>query len=226
MPNWCENVMVVSGSEEELDRFQEFIRSDESEFDFNKVIPEPGWNWEPLPGGVGQICKEEREFDVSNVYGAEQFMRQDAVLDEVLGKEPVPIDLTKVKLDWYNWRLLHWGTKWSPDKDFIVVSREEGKLTYNFDTAWSPPSLVIKALGKEFPTLRIKLYYEEPGCAFFGAAVAEGDKFEDKTFEMTALTHPDYYMTECGRCGEEYNHGLHEDCPHCNKDHIVAEATE
>lgn len=38
MPNWCENYVTVSGTEEQIKRLAE------TQFDFNDIVPEPVWN--------------------------------------------------------------------------------------------------------------------------------------------------------------------------------------
>ena len=41
MPNWCWNRVAVSGSEEDMKKLKEHVSSEESEFDFDKIIPMP-----------------------------------------------------------------------------------------------------------------------------------------------------------------------------------------
>jgi hypothetical protein len=41
MPNWCECDLYISGPKEELEKFLETVKSEESVFDFNRVIPYP-----------------------------------------------------------------------------------------------------------------------------------------------------------------------------------------
>jgi hypothetical protein len=44
MPNWCENDLRIEGTEAEVKRFIEFVKSDDYPFDFDKIIPEPEGN--------------------------------------------------------------------------------------------------------------------------------------------------------------------------------------
>ena len=55
MPNYCDNSLTIYASEETVERIRAFVRSDESEFDFDKVIPMPEYIY------VGPLGKEERE---------------------------------------------------------------------------------------------------------------------------------------------------------------------
>ena len=41
MPNWCYNRVEICGDPEEMDEFRKLVKSKESEFDFNKILPMP-----------------------------------------------------------------------------------------------------------------------------------------------------------------------------------------
>ena len=41
MPNWCDNYISIEASEETIEKIAEFVRSEESSFDFAKIIPIP-----------------------------------------------------------------------------------------------------------------------------------------------------------------------------------------
>ena len=41
MPNWCQNEIRVSGSEDKVKEFMNFVKSDEQNFDFNSIVPMP-----------------------------------------------------------------------------------------------------------------------------------------------------------------------------------------
>ena len=41
MPNWVINHVVITGKEEDVERFCRRVRSMDSDFDFNKIIPMP-----------------------------------------------------------------------------------------------------------------------------------------------------------------------------------------
>jgi hypothetical protein len=82
---------------------------------------------------------------------------------------------------WYNWNVANWGTKWNcgdvwHDRTTEQIT-EEGRTSYNFDTAWSPASPVIEALAEQFPTLTITHRYCEAGMGFAGEVVYERGSF-------------------------------------------------
>ena len=41
MPNWVQNEIVLCGEEEDIKKVLELVKSDDSEFDFNKLVPMP-----------------------------------------------------------------------------------------------------------------------------------------------------------------------------------------
>ena len=46
MPNWCENEVRVNGDAKKVKEFMDFVKSDEQDFDFEKVIPFPNGEWD------------------------------------------------------------------------------------------------------------------------------------------------------------------------------------
>jgi hypothetical protein len=48
MPNWCENTMKVYGTNEELEIFVNFMKGEDIDFDFSKIISAP----KNIPSGV------------------------------------------------------------------------------------------------------------------------------------------------------------------------------
>ena len=55
MPNWCDNYISISANEETTERIHEYVRSESSAFDFNRIIPMP----ENIYSGT--LGKKERE---------------------------------------------------------------------------------------------------------------------------------------------------------------------
>lgn len=70
--------------------------------------------------------------------------------------------------NWYDWNVRNWGTKWdvaNSDEDSYpeteLMTDEETKLQYSFNTAWSPPIPAIEKLSKQYPSLKFNLDFEE-----------------------------------------------------------------
>ena len=132
MPNWCENILEVSGETEDLEEFARFVKSPDSLFDFNQVIPYPT-----------------------------EYARLD--------RDPPPDGKDGFNRGGYRWCLDNWGTKWWIQD--VHVSGHPTLLTYQFDTAWSPPTPVIAKLIEWFPNLVFELHYKEEGVGFMGTLV-------------------------------------------------------
>lgn len=69
---------------------------------------------------------------------------------------------------WYDWCIIHWGTKWNAQE--CRVSQSEGLLEISFETAWSPPEGVYRAICAAYPDLDLELVgkYIEEGMCFAG----------------------------------------------------------
>ena len=90
---------------------------------------------------------------------------------------PVPKAVVKKGFDktGYNWCSKNWGTKWSAS-DVEFTKNTPNNVVYEFMTAWSPPTPVVKALAKKFPKLTLILKYDEPGVGFRGHLTMEKGK--------------------------------------------------
>lgn len=143
MPNWCNNTLIVtSDSEAELNRFIAFVKSDNSDFDFEKIIPSTRtkayWKkqWNTMPKK-----KREKETDFDTYWFN-------------TGKG-------------YNWCVKNWGTKWYVS-DVDVNIADESMVEYMFNSAWSPPLAITRKLIKLFPKLDFKHNYDEDGMGYEG----------------------------------------------------------
>ena len=89
---------------------------------------------------------------------------------------------THGKIDWYEWSIANWGTKWN-SYDVERLNDE----TVRFDTAWNHPGPVIVALSKKFPTERIRIRWADEDTAhnsgdetYLNGEIVEGGAHEDK----------------------------------------------
>ena len=71
-------------------------------------------------------------------------------------------------VDWYEWRLHHWGTKWSADVQ--GVSREGDKILHiNIVTPWGLPYAMFKKITKNYADVTLEVTdCEEESGAFVG----------------------------------------------------------
>lgn len=88
----------------------------------------------------------------------------------------------------YEWCRANWGTKWGAyDVKLVEYGRMDLVL---FQTAWSPPTPVIKAAAAKFPAVRFELHYAEMGCSFSGTLVVGSN--EDGTPYVVETTADNY----------------------------------
>lgn len=81
---------------------------------------------------------------------------------------------------WYSWNITNWGTKWNGYRLVGPTVLEDGRLEYRFETAWSHPYPVIKALSEAFPQSLIEVEYadEDFGSNVGRYAIIEGMEVE------------------------------------------------
>lgn len=96
---------------------------------------------------------------------------------------PVPAEVLSLGTELENWQVEHWGTKWEAAEVLLLDASATG-LNYQFDTAWSPPIALLKAIGPQWLTLTFRLNYEELGCAFIGLCKVVGADCVDECFSV------------------------------------------
>lgn len=72
---------------------------------------------------------------------------------------PCPYDESDDR--WYEWRVAHWGCKWSASEVRIRDGDEAGSLVVTFDTPWHPPFGLLAYLTQTYPGLRVVLDFNE-----------------------------------------------------------------
>lgn len=63
---------------------------------------------------------------------------------------------------WYDWAIAHWGTKWGSYR-CAGISGDERRAKIVFETAWSPPSPVLRALCRKHPGVKVRNRWHEEG---------------------------------------------------------------
>ena len=139
MPNYCQNILIVNGSQELIEGLMRHITGDEGNFDFNTIIPYPEHFRK-----MDEACREAdrsgtRNHNIKDGYNS----------------------------GGYEWCKEKWGTKWNAGT--AEVFKSHAGTMFVFKTAWSPPIPVVEELARRFPALSIELLYFEKGMQKAGS---------------------------------------------------------
>ena len=149
MPNWCNNTITVTHKDPAvLEALAVAVR--EGHF-CNHIIPVP----ESLHITAGRD-------------GADGSPEQDLL--EARMKENIE---KHGYANWYDFCVAKWGTKWDVEPYDTVEfddQHDKNRVTFGFDSAWSPPIGVYQALEEQ--GFAVRAYYYESGMCFAG-------KYED-----------------------------------------------
>lgn len=164
------------------DRFEEIakkVKSKESAFDFNNIVPMPEslniTSGSSVDVGLALIDRNSEEAKRMIAYGwtdkkkrkVNTYEKLVAYLEERDTKEELEKNkkeaqtaLDNIKKyghkDWYSWSIANWGTKWNA----YEVIADYGN-TFEFQTAWGTPVEVIKALSKMFKSVVFFVQYAD-----------------------------------------------------------------
>lgn len=116
-----------------------------------------------------------------------------ALLDAL---NPMPPELMETVADgsegvnWYNWRVANWGTKWEIDMEGLELSiGEDGKARIEgyADSAWAPPLEAFYAYADLNEDVYMELKYFESGMGFIGHWDTNGvDGYWDDVGDLVA----------------------------------------
>ena len=159
MPNWCNNSLLVTTIENNNKESQEQLQ------DFIRRAKLQAYEYKD---DEGKTIKDN---------GSDLSMNQ-------LYPMPTKLEGTEGlsdKPNWYDWRVKHWGTKW--DITAYLEWDDEDCVEYSFDSAWSPPYNFVEKVSKDFPLLRFRLKYEEPGMCYMGVATSVNGNLDDQCIQ-------------------------------------------
>lgn len=175
MPNHIENRLEIIGTPEEIINVKEFLKgksstdaSNDSEIDFNNIIPmPPELNIESST--TGEYGYAYLTGCCINPYGsASDCIERFKSLDEERKAEALKLGeqykynrLNFGHTTWYEWCSAVWGTKWN-----AYHTSMESDNVIRFQTAWSNVSRLIVTLSTHFPSVKFIYEYadEDTGC--------------------------------------------------------------
>jgi len=79
---------------------------------------------------------------------------------------------------WYDHNINRYGCKWDIGED-VEFQYGDKFITFNCETAWSPPTRFCKLLSEKY-YVNVRCEYEEPGCHFAGHYEIDTDGNEDE----------------------------------------------
>lgn len=104
----------------------------------------------------------------------EEANKTDSGLLQAMVPMPSELDGTTAPsegVNWYDWRVQNWGTKWDVDLEGLeFINNHDGTsvITGYFDSAWSPPIEAYDAFLDMMDGCSIEATYEEGGMDFAG----------------------------------------------------------
>lgn len=95
---------------------------------------------------------------------------------------------------WYDWSIENWGTKWN-SYNFQMVSESEGRLEFLFDTAWSTPVPIFKALADrpELKKLCVAIHAFDEGWNFAFVGIIKDGCFLGQFVEVCEARYEEVY---------------------------------
>lgn len=206
MPNYVKNNITIIGTNDKIHECLEFCKSDDSEFDFNKIVPMPEeLNIDESSKNDIAIKSYLLSLNDEQANKVHDILRRvpdilHGNLDQALkDKDYISpdnsdeyIELGKRLVDncskygcttWYEWSYSNWGTKWNAMEVEIIDNPEE--CSVYFDTAWNAPVPIFSALSKKFPDLIFSISYADEdigsNCGYMN--FANGIQESEKIFE-------------------------------------------
>ncbi|MCD7896477.1 MAG: hypothetical protein LUG50_07340 [Planctomycetaceae bacterium] len=235
MPNHVRNILQFSGAEDDITRLFDHIRSEDSTFDFNTLIPMPK-TLDIESGSRTTLGMEAAEYRatgaISRGFSCLRNEHQrtwpsltlDQCIDRLVELGFCDLNLGEVALDnirdhgaatWYEWCCNNWGTKWN------AYSIETGDDTITFETAWNAPVPVIDKLAALFPSVQITHHWadEDMGSNCGHAVYQNGEKNKTPIIDHTSEAYEKYvFCWGESACVEQDANGLwrSKDCENCD----------
>lgn len=112
MPNWCENTVRVHGDVEEVKEFIDFVKSEESDFDFEKIKPYPngkwdydwcvehwGTKWNANPEDI--VTDHDGMGDVAEYYFDTAWSPPEGIYEELVKKFKIGTEESSLSISWF-----------------------------------------------------------------------------------------------------------------------------
>jgi len=190
MPNHVLNKLTFTGSPDVLARLKETVKTEDSLFSFNQIIPMPeslnndgsgGWEQEIAEAIVlGRFYKAVNPYSYSSLADVlKEKMEEVEKFQDKADKKKVETLVQNFYsyefFDWYEWRVKTWGTKWDAYNISPEWYGDDNCIHIDFSTAWSVPNAILIELSRMFPEVNIQnAYADEDWGSNCGTAVYSG----------------------------------------------------
>jgi hypothetical protein len=118
---------------------------------------------------------------------------------------------------WYEWNSTHWNTKWEAcdATSELTHGEKESWASYHFQTAWSPPTIVLAKLAEQYPTLKMTFFWEEEqgfgeDLEITGGEIVVNDSWDTPETHEDTMKRRDYCYCEDA---EDQDDIPFDDCP-------------
>jgi hypothetical protein len=99
--------------------------------------------------------------------------------------KPMPKELEHTNsptddINWYDWRINHWGCKWDVDMEGLEFTDNgdgTASITGWFDSAWAPPIEAYNTFLEDMDGCTLSADYHEPGMDFAGIYTDGDDQY-------------------------------------------------
>lgn len=167
MPNWVTNELIINGSEKEKSRFLDTVKSDQHDFDLQKIEPMPATlhlkETSLLTNGIEFVKRlnegKKRSTALMETFGTTKENEKER-MSERLGRIAYYNKERYGHYSWLNWRREHWGCKWN------VETSEVNDNVFSFETPWTAPYPIIKKLADMFPELSFRYSWADEDCGY------------------------------------------------------------
>ena len=197
MPNHLMSKIHFSGDQNRIDGLLEFIKGDDTLFDFNKVIPMPESLNIEASSRTDSGLKAYRDFitmytmdgtvekDLLNIPKEKEEIflktRPDINLDEWnLGRTAFQNEQKYGSKSWFEFHIQAWGSKWNSYNSEMAEDN-----TIEFCTAWTNVKPVVLALSQKFPDIEINYRWadEDIGLNIGDVTFKNGECVDGISFE-------------------------------------------
>lgn len=160
MPNWVSNNLTAS--KHVVESLLVTTAEGNDYVEFNNIVPRPDI--------VRNIT--------GNGKGYKRFNKDGSVNANSTALTPEEIEFYKnlfgPHIDWYEWALHNWGTKWTKLPVLYKTNESDNIMRIRFETAWSLPHEFYLKLSEVFPKDRIIVEFEEEMDSFSGTHIYKG----------------------------------------------------